>query len=302
MPTPMNYEYNSNTTEENVPTTVHVLHETNNAATGPLIQKSNHVRNYKFSVIPPKEKAAVRDLLSWLSSLPVFGRGSFGTTRVIQGNNLNTLNTHITTIRAYLGHHRTTTVDRWIDVSRLKVPIIVKVQHSTRNISLYRQRALWYNEARIHRDLSHLEFVPTLFANLCTSDTNISIMEFVNGVSLHKIMRDLETKDTTSYDLRLIYHQIQEALRSMWKTGVVHLDFHTNNILVTPANEIKIIDFGMSIQSDIIKQRTKNMGNKNAREFWKSHLEYNIDQYMHNQGYNYYHPNSKVLPYLLRHS
>lgn len=287
----MNYTYNSN--NNNTIPTMHYTRYNHNH--DDMIQNSDYIREYRQSVIPDKELSVVKKLLSWLTSIPIFTSGIFGTVQVIQGNNLNILNTHIQQIRNHLGHHRTTSIDRWIDVSRLTVPVILKVQQTT---DIDDQRAIWYNEAKIHRELSHFEFVPTLFANLCTNQHNIMIMEFVNSIPLQDILESSKTK----YNLHAITQQLQEALRAMWKKGIVHLDFHTDNILVTSTNQIKIIDFGMSVKSQSIKNKTRNLTTQNARKFWKDHLEHTINQFMYRKGFNYYHPNGKIISYLQRHS
>ena len=75
------------------------------------------------------------------------------------------------------------------------------------------------------------------------------IMEFIDGATLDQVKPDNLIK------LCDICKQLTDGLREMHRTGLVHGDIKPNNILLTPRNEAKIIDFGQSCTSGTVKDR-----------------------------------------------
>lgn len=76
------------------------------------------------------------------------------------------------------------------------------------------------------------QFVPKVYSY---QSPNL-IMERIEGITLENYVYDKNTI------LKVITGIIQ-ALSAFHSTGYCHLDFHSGNIIVTPENEIKIIDF-----------------------------------------------------------
>jgi len=89
-------------------------------------------------------------------------------------------------------------------------------------------------------------------------------MELIKGVTLRKFLvkeKSLEKKEK-------VLKEVRKAFLCLWKSGFVHGDAHMNNILVTPDEKIKIIDFGFTIETS-----TPLTNNENFKSWFKKHYE-----------------------------
>lgn len=75
------------------------------------------------------------------------------------------------------------------------------------------------------------------------------VMEYVDGVSLDKHL-------PKSLELAVdIFHQLADAMAHMHDRGFIHADMKPNNVVVSEAGIVKIIDLGQSCKSGTIKPR-----------------------------------------------
>lgn len=110
------------------------------------------------------------------------------------------------------------------------------------------ERARFLQEARAASALNH--------PNVCvihdiqeSEGQHFIVMEFVEGVTLRgKIDTAAHSPDRLlPLDLVLSYAtQIAEALQEAHAKGIVHRDVKTENIMVTPKNQVKVMDFGLA--------------------------------------------------------
>lgn len=75
------------------------------------------------------------------------------------------------------------------------------------------------------------------------------LMEMVEGQTLE------QHRPTDLMIICAVFKQSAEGLRAMHQAGFVHADIKPNNIMLTPADGVKLIDFGQSCKSGTIKER-----------------------------------------------
>lgn len=69
------------------------------------------------------------------------------------------------------------------------------------------------------------------------------VMEYIDGIDLHEF---LYTNNLGFNDIEAIFTQVLEGLDAIHKKNIVHRDLKPQNIFITRANKIKILDFGLS--------------------------------------------------------
>lgn len=98
-------------------------------------------------------------------------------------------------------------------------------------------------EIQITAKLNHPNIV-TLHDFLVSKDFYIVVMEFVEGVSLRKM---LEKRKKIPWDKAVyIIYQVASALEEAHKNSVVHKDIKPENILISKDGKVKLADFGIS--------------------------------------------------------
>src|SRR5713226_7581484 len=74
--------------------------------------------------------------------------------------------------------------------------------------------------------------------------TDFLVMEYITGTTLsHRLSSEaLSEKEVSAFGL-----QIATALEEAHERGIVHRDLKPSNILVTPKDQIKMLDFGLAV-------------------------------------------------------
>lgn len=79
------------------------------------------------------------------------------------------------------------------------------------------------------------------------------ITEICSGKSLNKLI--LEHGRLSERDAIMIFRQIIVSLNYIHSKGVSHRDIKPDNIMITKDLKVKLIDFGLSSNDDIMRQK-----------------------------------------------
>ena len=125
--------------------------------------------------------------------------------------------------------------------TRLERTVAIKMlPHETAADSSFRRRFL--NEARTVSALNHPNIVAIY--DICTEkNVDFIVMEYIHGLTLENSI----AKETLSLDqLSGLGSQVALALGAAHAAGIVHRDIKPANIMVTKAQEVKVLDFGIA--------------------------------------------------------
>lgn len=124
---------------------------------------------------------------------------------------------------------------------RLERRVALKLLHR----ELARQpepRERFLREAQAAGALQHPNIVKVYDVGALSAQPFIA-MEFVPGADLERILQDFPVSLEWKLDL---LRQLCEGLQHAHARGIVHRDVKPSNIRVTPAGEVKIMDFGIA--------------------------------------------------------
>lgn len=128
----------------------------------------------------------------------------------------------------------------------LNRPVAIKVLSS--NEGTLNQRTRILEEARKAAALED-RCIVTVYGVIENEGHSAIVMELIDGHELHNVSAVLEPKQ-----LAKIFAEVARALASAHHEGILHRDIKPQNIVVTPAHEVRILDFGLSIRvGDIAK-------------------------------------------------
>ena len=90
----------------------------------------------------------------------------------------------------------------------------------------------------------------------------LMVMEYVPGVTLSKYRKSSPEKRVTADEAILICSKIADALDYAHSKKIVHRDIKSSNVMITPDNEIKVLDFGIAaeIRSSLSRVSTESPG------------------------------------------
>ena len=117
-------------------------------------------------------------------------------------------------------------------------------------------------EARAASRLNH-QNIATVYEVGAHEGRLFIAMEFVDGKPLSSLLREggLPAEDVTRLGA-----QIADALDEAHRHGVVHRDIKPNNILVTAEGKVKVVDFGLAIETQVdFEETTRETGTRLTR-------------------------------------
>ena len=77
-----------------------------------------------------------------------------------------------------------------------------------------------------------------------------SIMEFIEGRELYDFMD--ERGSLTESEARMVFLQVLSGVKILHSYGIAHRDMSLENLMITPAGRVVIIDFGMALRVHIM--------------------------------------------------
>ncbi|MBS7606044.1 MAG: Kae1-associated kinase Bud32 [Candidatus Bathyarchaeia archaeon] len=92
--------------------------------------------------------------------------------------------------------------------------------------------------------------VPTPIIYMVDLEEATIVMEYIEGKRIKDILNDL-----TSEERIKISRQIGKLIGRLHKSGIIHGDLTTSNMILTPEGKIALIDFGLSEQSVDLESR-----------------------------------------------
>lgn len=103
-------------------------------------------------------------------------------------------------------------------------------------------KARLLREARILSQLEH-PHICRIYDFLEEDDTDVLVLELIEGESLKSAL----AKNRLSGEQRMrVALQVAEALAAAHGQGVIHRDLKPDNVMLTPAGDVKVLDFGLS--------------------------------------------------------
>jgi serine/threonine-protein kinase len=127
--------------------------------------------------------------------------------------------------------------------TRLKCAVALKrLSPALRNDSLYRRRLM--EEAQRSAQMRNEPRVAAVYDFLEAGDEFFLVMEFVEGETLRQRL----TRPIQLQEFLHIAGQCAEALVAAHDRGILHGDIKPENIMLTPAGQVKILDFGVAKQ------------------------------------------------------
>ncbi|CBZ50377.1 putative protein kinase [Neospora caninum Liverpool] len=123
-------------------------------------------------------------------------------------------------------------------------PVAVKIYEGFRSMNKDR-KAVIVREIRVMRRLSHESIVK--YAGIYNEAKALYVlMQFLNGGSLHTLVKNHEHGKLSEETARNLFKQICNAVNHMHARSIVHRDLKLENILLDSTGRIKVIDFGFS--------------------------------------------------------
>ena len=135
-----------------------------------------------------------------------------------------------------------------------KLLIIPEKNRETYKRNLYR----FLEEGQILAKLDHPNVVKVrdLFEE---RDTAYIVMELVQGKTLLKELEDQPEKKLSPDRVEKIIGQLVNALTAIHEAGIYHLDLKPENMILTPNDQLILIDFGAAtLASDAKRKKTRS--------------------------------------------
>lgn len=103
---------------------------------------------------------------------------------------------------------------------------------------------LFIDEAEILTEFVKTPHIVTFYDMFHENDTAYLVMEYVEGISVGRMMRERSYQPYTPEEMAQILLPVLEGLRQMHKKGIIHGDISPGNLMCGKDREICLIDLG----------------------------------------------------------
>jgi len=156
-------------------------------------------------------------------------------------------------VEALLGAGGMGAVYKGTDI-RLQRPVAVKILPPDRFASAApRQRFL--QEARTASALNHPGIV-TVYDIGTAEGLDYIVQEFVPGTPLDRVLAQRRLQPSEAFDYA---QQVAGALAAAHAASIVHRDIKPANLILTPDNQIKILDFGLATYQELTGKQEEHL-------------------------------------------
>lgn len=107
-------------------------------------------------------------------------------------------------------------------------------------------KARLVREGRILSQLDH-PHICRIYELLEEGEADVLVLELIDGESLKQSLKKKRLDEAQKMDAAI---QIAETLGAAHGQGVIHRDLKPDNVMLTPAGDVKVLDFGLSRTSD----------------------------------------------------
>lgn len=118
---------------------------------------------------------------------------------------------------------------------------------------LEKTREKLFYEVEILKKLDNYRF-PKMIETFHFDDTEIYILEYIEGISFEKLLRKYNHKFTKT-EIYNIAFKILDIIELLQQTNIVHRDIRTPNLILREDREIVLIDFGLARYIDYKKHK-----------------------------------------------
>jgi len=94
--------------------------------------------------------------------------------------------------------------------------------------------------------------VPTVYE--IDTDKSIIVMEFIKGTKLKALMDSLNSSQKETY-----FRKVGVLIAKLHLSGHIHGDITTSNIIITPSENVFLIDFGLHDYSDSVEDKSVDL-------------------------------------------
>ena len=126
-------------------------------------------------------------------------------------------------------------------------PVALKIYEKSKLLDVTKRKNL-LREIKILDSLNHPNIVK-IYACIDAGNKIIIVLELIKGISLKTYLSTKENNILTEAEVMPLFKQIAMVIAYCHSKSIAHRDLKMENILVTPMNYIKILDFGFSVKT-----------------------------------------------------